>query len=448
MPEKPLGRDDILDVMKQIKQQDGTEHKESLFAYSYYLDDNGEHDKFMKEVYGMFLQSNGLNPIAYPSLRKFENEVVAMTAQLVHAPSTFKGTMTSGGTESIFMAVKTYRERAKDLRGVHGNQHEFNFIMPVTAHPAFAKAGHYFGVEPIVIGVDPVTKRVLIEDVKKAINQNTIFLVGSAPQYPHGTIDPIEELSNIAIEHDLPLHVDSCIGGFVLPFAELLGRKLSQQWDFRVKGVTSISADIHKYGYAPKGSSVILYRSEEYRKYQFFAWSSWPGGLFVSPSALGTRAGGAIATAWATMLSIGVEGYKKITQELLETVDYLKDEVSKIPELTILGIPESTLISFTTKPEYKKAINIFSVADVMKDQYGWKLECNDDSIHMSVMPPHCAKRENLVSDLKKSLEYVKNHPELAKEGTAATYGMVAMVPSTGAVEQFLSALMRNVYSIN
>lgn len=220
-----------------------------------------------------------------------------MTSWMLHGDDKSCGALTSGGTESILMAIKAYRERAKKLRPYVTKP---NMIVPTTIHPAFEKAGHYFGVELIHIDLDP-DMRVNVKLVEKAINRNTILLVGSAPQYCHGVVDPISELSDIALRHGLPLHVDACFGGFMLPWLEKLGYKIPT-FDFRIPGVTSMSADVHKYGYSSKGASVILYRNEELRSHQYFAYGAWPGGLFGSPSLTGSRPGGMIAAAWAALV--------------------------------------------------------------------------------------------------------------------------------------------------
>jgi len=298
---------------------------------------------------------------------------------------------------------------------------------------------HYFTVEPIFIPVHEETKQVDLKKVRAAITRNTILIVGSAPQYPHGAIDPIKELAEIAKEKNIPVHVDSCIGGFVLPFIEKLGYPVPP-WDFRVEGVTSISADVHKYGFSAKGASVLLYRSEEYRKFQFFACSYWPGGLFVSPSALGTRPGGSIAVAWATMVSLGESGYLKIIKTVIETAKWFQLELASIPGIKIVGKPESTIVAFTTI-----GVNVFAVSDAMK-RYGWTIECNQDSIHMTVMPPHALVKERFIQNLKESIQYVKTHPEMEKKGTAAIYGMVAWEPTEGLTEKFLTIWMQKIYS--
>jgi len=270
-------------------------------AYTTFADkstvDNGTHDNMLSDVWNTFMHTNALNPTMYPSLRKFETEIISMTSWMLHGDDKCCGALTSGGTESILMAIKAYRDRAKKLRPYLTKP---NIIVPTTIHPPFEKAGSYFGVELIHIELDQ-DMRVNVKLVEQAINKNTILLVGSAPQYCHGVVDPISKLSDIALSHGLPLHVDACFGGFMLPWLEKLGYKIPT-FDFRIPGVTSISADVHKYGYSSKGASVILYRNEELRSHQYFAYGSWPGGLFGSPSLTGSRPGGMIAAAWAALV--------------------------------------------------------------------------------------------------------------------------------------------------
>lgn len=284
-------------------------------AYSKFTEsstsDLADHDTMLSEVWSTFMHTNALNPMMYPSLRKFETEIISMTAWMLNGDDKSCGALTSGGTESILMAVKAYRDRAKKLRP---NITKPNMIVPTTIHPAFEKAGHYFGVELIHIDLED-DMRVNVKLVEKAINRNTILLVGSAPQYCHGVVDPIQKLSDIALSHGLPLHVDACFGGFMLPWLEKLGYDIPT-FDFRIPGVTSMSADVHKYGYSSKGASVILYRNEELRSHQYFAYGSWPGGLFGSPSLTGSRPGGMIAAAWAALVG---EDYRRISTNAMKS---------------------------------------------------------------------------------------------------------------------------------
>eukprot|EP00604_Paraphysomonas_vestita_P000427 CAMPEP_0174825852 /NCGR_PEP_ID=MMETSP1107-20130205/43180_1 /TAXON_ID=36770 /ORGANISM="Paraphysomonas vestita, Strain GFlagA" /LENGTH=387 /DNA_ID=CAMNT_0016057889 /DNA_START=356 /DNA_END=1519 /DNA_ORIENTATION=+ len=375
----------------------------------------------------------------YPSLRRFETEVVSMTSWMLHGDGNVAGSLTSGGTESILLAVKTYRDRARALRP---NIARPNMIAPITVHPAFEKAAHYFDVEIIHVSVDS-TYRVNIAEVKKAINRNTILLIGSAPQYCHGVVDPIEALSELALSKGLPLHVDACFGGFMLPWLEKLGYPIPL-FDFRVSGVTSISADVHKYGYTSKGASVILYRNSELRSYQYFAYASWPGGLFGSPSLTGSRPGGAIAAAWAALVSMGQNGYLSIAKDVMNTTQQIIEGVEKTNCLGILTKPDMTCVAIVSK---NKKVNIHAVADLM-EQKGWKIERQQypDSIHMSVLPQHKRIVTQLVSDLNECANLVLAQPELNNKGSTGIYGMVAAIPDHAILDDFIIKFFNQIYS--
>lgn len=436
IPENGIDKSEIMSYLKALQKEDVRPDKGTAFAYSYYIGDNGDHVEFMKEVYSLYIQTNGLNPMAYPSLRILENQVVSMCAKLFNAPSTAVGSLTSGGTESNMLAVKTYRDLARATRNITDPE----LVAPITVHPSIPKACHLFGIKIVLVEVDAVTKRAIPENMKRAITSNTVMLVCSAPQFPHGSIDPVAAVAQIAIQYKIPLHVDSCIGGFVLPWIEKLGHQVTL-WDFRIPGVTSISADLHKYGYSPKGASVIVYRDDNYRKYQFFAQSNWPGGLFVSPSLLGTRAGGGIAAAWASLSALGESGFMEKVKKVLEIKQWFIEQLKKIPNVEILGIPESSLLAFTTTH-----CNVLAVADEMGRNSSWKIECNTDSIHMTILPTHWDIKENFIQDFKKAIDVVLANPALQKQGLAATYGLVSLVPDPNMVEDFLTLFFRKIYS--
>ena len=304
LPESGIDRNEILNELKKITSLEEKRWKEGLVSGAVYHGDS-EHIKFLNEVYALQSQSNPLHSDLFPSASKFESEIVSMTAQMLSADKTNDevcGVVTSGGTESILLAMKTYRDRAKEVNGIRRP----NIVIPVTAHAAFDKAGEYFKIKVKRVPVDK-NFQADINAVRKAANGNTICIVGSAPNFPQGTIDPIGEMSEIARERGICFHVDACLGGFVLPWAEKLGYPVPE-FDFRLPGVTSISADTHKFGYAAKGTSVILYRTPELRRYQYYTISDWPGGLYFSPTFAGSRPGALSATCWATMLSLGEDG--------------------------------------------------------------------------------------------------------------------------------------------
>lgn len=320
-------------------------------------------------------------------------------------------------------------------------------------------ACHYFNVKPIHISVTD-KYQVNVKEMKQAITKHTILLVASAPQYPHGILDPIEEISALAVEKHLPFHVDACVGGFMLPWVKKLGYPVPN-FDFSVNGVTSISVDLHKYGFSQKGASLILYRDESIRQYQYFAYSQWPGGLFVSPSMLGTRSGGVIAASWAALCAQGQEGYIAIAKTIMETTTYLIQEINKIPNLYILGNPVMTVIAFSAQ----SPLNIYVVSDIMESKFGidpryfhliflvklsflgWKTERqhNPSSLHLTLTPPHAQQKEKFIQDLKKSVEIAQTQSDLNKKGMAGVYGMVASIPSNVIIDHFLISYMSKLF---
>ncbi len=406
--------------------------------------DQSSHEVMLTQAWDLYMHSNALNPMMYPSLRRMETEIISMAAWMVHGDGNTCGALTSGGTESILMAVKCYRELARAKMPHVTNP---NMIVPTTIHPAFEKAAHYFGVEIVHVPLDS-DFRVDMEKVRAAIDRNTILLVGSAPQYCHGVVDPIEELGQLALSKGLPLHVDACFGGFMLPWLEKLGRKIPL-WDFRVAGVTSISADIHKYGYSSKGASCLLYRTPELRSYQYFAYASWPGGLFGSPSLAGSRPGGMIAAAWAALVGMGQSGYMNIAAAISETTDKLIQGVNSIPGIKVLVSPHMTCLAIVSSGD-ASAVNILAVADVMEERMGgWKMERQQlpDSLHISVLPQHSRTVDKFLQDLQHAVQYVQAHPETAKQGSTGVYGMVAKVPDKGIINEFITKFFGSLYKL-
>ena len=416
-------------------------------AYKQCFEDSGskivELDELLNAAWEKYMHTNALNPLIYPSLRKMENEVVSMTTMMLNGDSNCAGSLTSGGTESILMAVKTYRDRARAACPHITNP---NMVVATTIHPAFEKAAHYFDVEIIHVEINASDARINIDEVRKAINSSTILLVGSAPQYCHGVIDCITDLSDLALKHNVGLHVDACFGGFMLPWVEKLGHAVPL-WDFRVPGVTSVSADIHKYGYSSKGASVVVYRTEKLRSFQYLSYAEWPGGLFVSPSMAGSRPGGMIASAWVALNAMGESGYMELAKRTMATTDTLVQAFNSgsIPCLSLRAPPNMTCIAIVSKDP---TVNILAVADVM-DGYGWKMERQQypESLHMTMMPHHAHVVDKLVADLTSAVETVKANPELNNTGTTGVYGMVATIPDKTIVKDFLLKFFSSIYTL-
>jgi sphinganine-1-phosphate aldolase len=439
LPSAGRPREEILAEIRAINMQEEPRWEEGYASGAVYHGDV-HHIKFLNEVYALQSQSNPLHADLFPSASKFEAEIVAMTAAMLGAnqtTDTIGGTVNSGGTESILLAMKSYRDLARETKGIKHPE----MIVPVTAHVAFDKAAHYFGIKIIRIGIDENFRADWIA-AKNAINKNTIVIVGSAPSFPHGIIDPIDEMSSLALEADVGFHCDACLGGFVLPWVENLGHYVPP-FDFRLPGVTSISADTHKYGYAAKGTSVVLYRGQELRHAQYFTAADWPGGLYFSPTFAGSRSGALSAACWAAMVSLGEEGYIHATRRILETADKIKEGIRAIPELFILGDP-MWVIAFTSH-----SLDIYSVMDNMTHK-GWSLNGlhKPSCVHLAVTLRHTQPgvAERFITDLQESVSKVKANPEQSG-GMAPVYGLAATLPARGVVSDLLKRYIDLLFDV-
>ncbi len=437
IPEKGLPQGEVLEMLRSFKEGDANYRDSKTWSLVYYLGE--EHTRFLIDAFAVFFSENALNPMAFKSLKRFEHEVVRMTARLLGGDGSVVGTMTSGGTESCLLPVMAYRDRAASRRSFRSRAPEM--IAPRSIHVAWEKAARYFGVKMIHAPLRS-DLRADVEAVKRRINRNTVLIIASAPSYPHGVIDPISELGEVAREHGLPFHVDSCLGGFLLPFAERLGCNIPP-FDFRVPGVTSISADIHKYGYSAKGASVLLYRNMDYLKHQFFVHENWPGGVFISPALLGTRPGGAIAAAWAAMKSLGMEGYLELTRKVMDTTAALQKGIRTVPGLEILSNPEMSVFAYRSTSH---KINTYALGDQMEEK-GWFVDRlqRPEALHAMVTPLHERIVGEFINDLKHSAEVVAANPSLARKGNAALYGMISRVPLRGAVKKEVLKMMEQIY---
>ena len=424
LPERGTPRDALLERMRTLRAEDADWRGGRTFSLVYHAGE--EHERLIGEATTMFLSENGLSPNAFPSLRRFEAEVLAMAADLFNGP-TARGSMTSGGTESILMAVKTARDYARARRPEVTAP---ELLVPVTAHPAFDKAAHTVGVKVVHAPVGP-DFRADVGAMTAAITPNTVLMVGSAPAYPHGVMDPIPELAAAAAERGILFHVDACLGGYLLPFAEALGAPVPP-FDFRVPGVTSLSADLHKYGYAAKGTSTVLYRTAELRRFQFFAQTEWPGGLYGSPTMTGTRPGGGIAAAWAAMHHLGKDGYLHLAREVLDTSRKLIDGVRCTPGLIVLGDPVLSIFAFASD-----TLDVYGLADRM-EQRSWRIDRQQKppSLQLMITPAHTAIADAFLSDLGEvAAGMARGEP--APPGSAAMYGMLGQVPDRKLVGDFV-----------
>jgi len=388
-------------------------------AYAYTFDAGAEAEAVGKQAFVAFMSKNALDPTFCPSVLELENRVVAMAAAHLGGDEQTVGSFTSGGTESIILAVKAARDY---FRAVRPEITAPQMLLPVTAHAAFHKAGHYLGVEPVLVDVDPVTFRADPEATGRAITARTILLVGSASSYGHGVVDPIGALGRLAQERGLLLHVDGCIGGFLLPYFKRLGADVPD-FDLSVPGVTSISMDFHKYCYAPKGASVVLVKTLALRRHQLFACANWTGYTIVNTTVQSTKSAGAMAGAWAVLNYLGDAGYERIARELLDATRRLVAGIDAIPQLRVLGRPDLPLIAFTSDE-----INVFHLIDAMKAR-GWyiqpqlRLGRHRENVHLSVNPSNVQHTEALLADLREAAAGVKARPgSRIARAVSATFG--------------------------
>lgn len=395
-------RSEILTQMRSFRKNDLKWHEGSVFSLVFFAGE--EVHQVAQQAYNLFFSENGLNPTAFPSLRRMETEVIAMSAALLGGDEETAGNMTSGGTESILLSVLTAREWAK----IHRPSVQVpEIILARSAHPAFAKAAHYFGLKIINTAVLP-DLRADVAAVRKAVTPDTILIVGSAPSYPHGVVDPIGSLAEVAQEHGILCHVDACVGGFMLPFVHRLGYPVPA-FDFQVPGVTSISADLHKYGYAAKGASVILYRHKEIRRFQMFAEIEWPGGIYASPTLAGTRPGGSIAAAWAVMQHLGEEGYCRIARQVMEATEILRQGIEDIEGVQVLGDPVMSLMALGST-----TLNIYEIGDELGLR-GWHLDRQQfpPSLHLTINFAHISRTADFLQDLASAVAAARK-PTLRK----------------------------------
>ena len=360
IPNSGVPRQELIEQLKASKKDDVDWRRGRSWSLVYYGGD--EHTDFLKAVHNLYFSENAAGPALFPSLRRMEAEVVAMVLDLLGAAGDEAGTMTSGGTESILLAVKAYRDRARDLSPRIAKP---EILVPESAHPSFLKAAHYFDLHAIPVPLNAEFE-VDLDALRNRISSNTVCMVASAPSFPQGVMDPVEAMGEIALASGIGLHVDACLGGFMLPFVRRLGCSVPE-FDFRVPGVTSISTDLHKNGYAAKGASVILYRTNALRRYQYYVNTNWPGCMYASPSMMGTRPAGPIAAAWASMMALGQDGYMNIARQTMDVANALMDGISSLPGLKIIGQPAMSVFAFNADD-----VDVFALGDRL-DAKGWRV---------------------------------------------------------------------------
>jgi len=378
IPVSGRSEDELFAELGEIRAGDLDTKGGRTWAYVY---DSGRPELFAiaERAYLAFLHENALDPTVFPSLLRLENDVVAMAAAHLRAPDGVVGNFTTGGTESIMMALKAARDFAAETRGISSPE----MVLPVTAHAAFHKAAKYFGVKVVTTPVDTSTWKADVDAMAAAVTANTILLVGSAVSYAHGVVDPIPEIAALAEERGVLCHVDGCIGGFILPCFRDLGQPVTD-FDFVVPGVTSISMDLHKYAYTPKGASVVLYRDAAVRRHQLFACAGWTGYTVINTTFQSTKSGGALAAAWTVMNYLGVDGYREIAERTLAATRAIIAGVGGLDDLSVMGDPEANLVAIDSD-----TVNVFEVVDEMRDlswyvqpQLGFK--GSRENIHLSV----------------------------------------------------------------
>lgn len=403
-PETGRSADDILKELAARKLGDLPWAEGRVFAYVY--DAGPEAMRLIGEALRMYMTENGLDPTSFPSVFELERDVIGMALDLLAAPPGAVGSFTSGGTESILLSVKTARDFARAERPQIQRP---ALVLPETAHPAFFKACAYFDVRPVRVPVDPASLRASPSAMEGAIDDDSIMLVGSAPSYAHGVVDPIPEIAALAQRRGLLMHVDCCVGGMYLPFAKRFGVELPS-FDLSTAGVTQLSMDFHKWGYAAKGASAILYRDAALRRHQIFAWSGWTGYTVINPTMLSTRSGGPLAAAWAILTHLGMQGYLTLVKKTQDAAERIRAGVRAIDGLRILGEPRTNLFAFAAD-----GFDIFAVAEEMKVRR-WFVQPqlgfgpSPPNIHLSVGASNAPNVDALLKDLRECVDSVRRAP--------------------------------------
>lgn len=430
LPRQGRSREEVRAEIEQALGRDADWRGGKIWSLVYFAGEDVS--EVLKDAYTAAFYTNGLGPGAFKSLRKFESEVIAMTAGLLGEPEA-TGNMTSGGTESILMAVKTARDFARSERGIT----EPEMVLPVSAHPAFDKSAQYLGVKAAHTGLRD-DFRADAEEMRRAITPNTVLVVGSAPNYPFGTIDPIPEIAAIASERGIPCHVDACLGGFLLPFVERLGYDVPP-WDFRVPGVSSMSSDLHKYGFSARGASTVMYRDGAYRRHQFFTQTDWPGGLYGSPTMTGSRPGAAVAAAWAVLTYLGEDGYMRLAKVIMDSTRKLIDGVNATDGLHVLGEPDMSVFAIGSD-----TLDVHAVGDAL-DAFGWHPDRQQKppALHFMVTPAHEPIVETFLTDLRESARKVASGEQAPGRG-AAVYGTLDKMTDRGPVREAVIGTLEKI----
>ena len=427
LPVEKIEGEKIKKQLEFYKEMGKVDYEGGKVSGTIYTNDKNN-DELILETYKMFQWTNPLHTDSFPGIQKMEASIVSMCLNLYKADSTSIGNMTSGGTESILMACKAYRDRALNEYKIT----EPEIIVPESAHVAFDKACEYLKIKLIKTRINSENQKADINLIKCAITKNTILIVGSAPSFPHGVIDDICELSEITLNNPkIGLHVDACLGGFLIPFMKHIYPN-QIEYNFGIKGVTSISIDTHKYGRAPKGTSVIMYRSKELAHYQYCIQPDWMGGIYISPTVSGSRSGAIIAATWAIMMNTGYNKYKKITKDIHNLTLYISKKISEIDGIQLIVEPELCIISFTSN-----IFNIYQISEKMSEK-GWSLNTlqNPNAVHLCITSIHTKEiGTKFILDLEECCEYYKKNPNEKSDGMAAIYGKAQKVPDMSIIKE-------------
>lgn len=438
LPQKGLSKDEILKKMREMKKFEEDHRQKVTLSGTIYIGKE-EHTELLMEAYKLFVHSNPLHTFTFPSVRKMEAEVISMAKHMLGGNENTCGAITSGGTESILMAMKAYRQEGKKKGIAHPE-----VILPITAHAAFWKAADYFGITLRELEVNEKDFKVDPKAVEKLINKNTVAIVGSAPNYSVGSIDPIVELGEIATKYGIGLHVDCCLGGFFLPFAKKDKSNEIPPFDFSVKGVTSISADTHKYGFSTKGTSVILFASKELKQNMYFLATGWTGGIYASPTIAGSRPGGVVASCWASLMHLGEEGFVDINQKMMKEQKIIKKGIEEMKEIELMGDPKGMIIAWRWK-DRSKANVIYGCIDSMKKKWEINAVMKPAGVHLCLTQSHIGKGSEFVADLKECVKNISENPEKFKGGAASIYGTAVSI--SGAVDMFVSEFLHKVTEV-
>ncbi|CAJ0942613.1 unnamed protein product, partial [Mesorhabditis belari] len=437
LPQKGLSVDETVTLIKEYSAMESTNWMEGRCSGAVFHIDESESDemRIYREVCDHFAWSNPLWPKLFPGVRKMEAEIVRISANLLGGNEKTCGTMSTGGTASILLACLAHRNRALK-RGIQFPE----MVIPESAHAAFIKAGELFRIKVTRIPVDPDNYRVNVAKMRKAISDRTCMLVGSAVNFPSGAHDDIESIGKLGQKYNIPVHVDACLGGFLLPFIDD-----ARPFDFRVPGVCSISADTHKYGLTPKGSSVILYSSKEYLHNQYFCDPDWQGGIYASSTLEGSRAGLNIALCWASLRHHGAEGYRETSRAVVNATRKLRDAISAIPGLKVMGACDVCVVGWTGED----GININRFHALM-EQRNWGLTSLQfpAGVHLMVTMLHTQEGviDALVKDAREVVDEIRRSPNAELTGAAALYGMAQKIPDRSIVHEFAFEYLDTCYT--